>query len=275
MPDAPTNGCQVCSAPAGDDAYLCRTHTDDLASDLAAVVGGLLAELDITLTRQDRVTVGGARGRNPERPLPLNLHASEVASNLNSTLNAWALDVARIHEDERDRLANIHYSDTAEVAAWLSRNLATLRLHSDAGQAHNEITHAIREARRAIDRPLDYMPLGECGSDHLEEPCTTVVYGHPERQYAVCRGCGSRHRISDRLEWMLEHLRGQLVTLPEAVGIAYLAGKRTTEDKLRLMASRNRFPAVGVTADGKPTYRMADVLRALDERYKHRKNRAA
>ena len=274
MSDTPT-GCQVCSAPAGDDAYLCRTHTDDLAADLAAVVGGLLDELDITLTRQDRVTAGRAGGRNPERPLPLNLHASEVASNLNSTLNAWALDTARLHEDERDSLANIHYSETAEVAAWLSRNLATLRLHSDAGQAHSEITHAIREARRAIDRPLDYMPLGQCGSDHDGAPCETVVYGHPERQWATCQGCGARHRISDRLEWMLEHLRAQLVTIPEAVGVAYLAGKRTTEDKLRLMAGRERFPQVGTTADGKPTYRMADILRALEDRYKHRKGRAA
>jgi hypothetical protein len=85
-----------------------------------------------------------------------------------------------------------------------------------------------------------------------------------------CRGCGIQHRTTDRLEWMLEHLRGLLATLPELVGIARLAGKRTTEDKLRLMAARTRFEQIGHDPHGKPTYRVADVLKALDERYKHR-----
>lgn len=277
MQDTPTNpnsGCGVCSAPAGDDAYLCRTHTDDLARDLGAVPD-LVAELDITLTRQARVTSERHGGRSAERPLPLNVHASEKASILNSTINAWALDTSRLAEDERDQLAGNHYTDTAAVAAWLARNLHTLRMHAEAGQAHDELTNAIREARRAVDRPLDYMPLGECGNDdELDPPCKAILYGHPERHYATCRDCGARHRIETRLEWMLDHLRGRLVTIPEAVGIAYLAGKRTTEDKLRLMASRGRFLAVG-SSDGKPTYRMSEVLKALEERYKHRKVSAA
>jgi hypothetical protein len=274
--DTPTtpDGCGVCAAPTGDDARLCRTHTDDLLRDLQAVPE-LVQELDVTITRQARITAEKHGGRSAERPLPWNEHAATVASDLNTTLNAWALDTSRLGEDERDLLAEHHYSDTAAVAGWLARNIPTLRQHDEAGQAHDELTNAVREARRAVDRPLDYMPLGECGNDvDLDQPCAAILYGHPERQYAACRECGARHRIVDRLEWMLEHLRGQLVTIPEAVGIAQLAGKRTTEDKLRLMASRGRFTPAGM-ADGKPTYRMSEVLRALDDRYKHRKPAAA
>ena len=278
MPDTPTihdSGCQVCSAPTGDDARLCRTHTDDLSRDLASVPD-LVSELEVTRTRQARVTAEKHGGRSAERPLPWNEHASAKAFELNATLNAWALDTSKLGEDERDRLAEHHHSDTAAVAAWLGRNLATLRQHPEAGQAHDEITNAIREARRAVDRPTDYMPLGRCGNDEEfpDTPCAAIVYGHPESQHATCRGCGARHRIAARLEWMLDLLRAQLVTIPEAVGIAHLAGKRTTEDKLRLMAARGRIQSVGASA-GKPTYRMSDVLKALEERYKHRKPRAA
>ena len=267
-------GCSVCSSPTGDGGRLCRTHTDELARDLTTIPD-LVNELEVTITRQARITSERHGGRSAEHPLPWNLHASEKASDLNTTINAWALDTSRLGEDERDQLAEHHHSDTTAVTAWLTRNLHTLRHHQEAGQAYDELTNAIREARRAVDRPLDYMPLGKCASDiDRDTPCEATLYGHPERQYASCRDCGARHRITDRLEWMLDHLRSQLVTIPEAVGIAYLAGKRTTEDKLRLMASRGRFLAAG-TSDGKPTYRMSEVLKALEERYKHRKPQAA
>jgi hypothetical protein len=273
-PTTPNTGCGVCSSPTGDQGRLCRTHTDDLARDLHTVPD-LVQELEVTLTRQARITAEKHGGRSAERPLPWNEHAATVASDLNTTLNGWALDTSRLAEDERDPLAADHYSDTTAVAAWLTRNLSTLRMHEGAGSAHEEITRVIRDARWAVDRPLDYMHLGECGNDEDHDPpCSAILYGHPERHYATCRQCGARHRITERLQWMLDHLRTQLVTIPEAVGIAQIAGKRTSEDKLRLMASRHRFLPAG-TSDGKPTYRMADVLRALEERYKHRKPSAA
>lgn len=276
MHDTPTtpDGCGVCGAPAGDDAYLCKLHTADLLCNLQAVPE-LVTELEVTITRQARITAEKHGGRSAETPMPWNEHAAACASDLNTTLNGWSLDVSRLSEDERDCLAANHYSDTPAVATWLARNLHTLRLHEGAGQAHSELTRVIREARWAIDRPLDYMPLGECGNDEaLDTACTRIVYGHPERQYATCRDCGARHRITARLEWMLKLLRERLVTLPEAVGVADLAGKRTTEDKLRLMASRRRFLRAGTSEDGEATYRMSEVLQALEERYKHRKPRA-
>ncbi|WP_348239999.1 hypothetical protein, partial [Salmonella enterica] len=43
-------------------------------------------------------------------------HASAAAHILNTTLNAWALDVSGLGEDERYRLADIPAADTAAVA---------------------------------------------------------------------------------------------------------------------------------------------------------------
>lgn len=267
--------CGVCGSPSGDGGHLCRLHTTTLA-DTLTTVRDLTADLEVTLTRQDRIALERTGGRSSTTPLPWNDNASQRAHELNACLNAWALDTARIREDlERDPLAAHHHSDTPAVAEWLRRNLPTLRRHPEAGTAHTQITDAIRDARRAIDRPQSFIPLGPCGNtEGVDEPCPAIVYGHPESLHATCRACAARHSIATRLEWMLELLRVQLVTLPEAVGICELAGKRTSEDKLRLMATRGRFLSAGIRGD-KPTYRMADVFQALDDRYKHRKPRAA
>lgn len=268
-PDTPT-GCQVCSAPTGDDGYLCRTHTEDLRDQLAGVEA-LVAELDVTITRQARTTRPSEGGRSPERPLPWNENASARAFELNATLNAWALDVSKLAEDERDWLIHVHHSDTTAVGQWLVRNLSTLRMHREAGIAYDELRESIREARRAIDRPADPVPFGPCNQVFPDGTvCQEILYGQLDRQHVKCRACDTMHPTRERLTWMLEHLRGMLATLPELVTIASLAGKRTTEDKLRLMADRGRFDRVGIDAAGKPTFRVSDALKALDERYKHR-----
>src|SRR5690242_11076732 len=93
--------CAVCSAPTGDAGALCRTHTEKLVEDLRDVPH-LVDELDITITRQDRVTTGSRVGRSAERPLAFNEHAAEKRSELWTTLHAWALDAAKLGEDDRD-----------------------------------------------------------------------------------------------------------------------------------------------------------------------------
>lgn len=273
-------GCGVCSAPTGDDAHLCRTHTDDLHTMLAGgkvktveylPVAVLVAELDITVTRQARTTNTQDGGRSTERPLMWNENASARAFELNATLNAWALDTSKIREDTRDQLKPIHHADTAAVAEWLLRNLTTLRQHPEAGQAFDEIGNAIREAHYAIDRAQDPVPFGQCGTVNGDHACTEVLYGQLDRPVIRCRACGSPHRVAERLEWMLEHVRGMLATLPELVAITRWSGKPASHDVLRLMARRDRFEQVGRSPGGEPTYRVADVLKAIEDRGKHRK----
>lgn len=286
------SGCQAsCSAPTGDGGYLCKAHTEDLRRELLSVSGTpgqarkpwatsadeqriadqLADELDVTITRQARTARPAEGGRSSERPLPWNENASARAFEMNATLNAWALDTSKLGEDERDQLIRVHHSDTAALAAWLVRNLHTLRMHPEAGTAHDEILNAIREARRAIDRASDPVPFGECGQIFEEGTvCREILYGQLDRHQVTCKACGTSHATRPRLEWMLEHLRGMLSTLPDLVVHASLAGKRTTEDKLRLMVGRGRFSPVGTMPDGRPIYRVAEALKALDDKGKHR-----
>lgn len=269
------DGCGVCSAPTGDTGRLCRTHTDDLLRDLHTVPA-LVHELETTITRQARITAEKHGGRSAERPLPWNLHASEKASDLNTTINAWALDTSRLREDERDPLAEHHHSNTAAVAAWLARNISTLRQHEEAGQAWDELTNAVREARRAVDRPQDQEVYGQCLAEHDDGSiCREYLYAAPGRATITCRACGSQHDAAKRRAWMFLHVRDMIGTIREVVACLTLGGIKTSEDKVRLMASRRRFLSVGQDSAGRPLYRVSEVLTAIEDRYKHRKPQAA
>src|SRR5688500_18687522 len=225
-PDTPdAAACGVCSAPTGDTARLCRTHTDELRTRLAGVEA-LVTELDVTITRQARATANLDGGKSPETPLMWNENASTKAFELNATLNGWALDTSKLAEDERDQLAHVHHSDTAGLAQWLTRNLSTLRQHADAGQAFGEIADSVREAFRAIDRTPDPIPFGPCG--HIYEDgtiCQATLYGNLERPTVPCRDCGATHSTAERLAWMLQHARGQLPTIPELAAVAECDGQ--------------------------------------------------
>jgi hypothetical protein len=262
--------CQVCSSPSGDAANLCRVHTDDLVAELKAVPD-LLAELDITITRQNRTTAERNGGRSSTTPLPWNEHASAVRSDLWSTLGAWAHDVSKLGEDERDRITDVDTYDTAGVADWLVRNVATLRMHGEAGTAHEEIIDAVRQARRAIDTPPEQVAYGKCLNDEdRDAPCEEYLYGLPGKDFVYCRVCGAKHNTALRKDWMLEQVRILIGTATEVAGYLRLAGVKVTADRVRGMAARDRFHPAQFDEKERPLYRVSDVLVAIGDRYKRR-----
>lgn len=172
--------CQACGAPCGDNAKLCRTHTSELAAGLREVTW-IVPELETTITRQDKLGVTSETKSTGETPLNWNDRASIIAVDLNSILNAWALEVSRMDEDERDPLAGIHHSDTSAVADWLRRNLTTLVHHEEAHVARDEIRNSVDRAKGAIDRPKNrtsfYVgPCPEMQADHEAEHCLGDVW---------------------------------------------------------------------------------------------------
>lgn len=269
--DTPS-GCGVCGSPTGDSARLCRTHTDALRLDLQTVEW-LLAELDVTITRQSRTTAGKHGARSTTRPLPWNEHASNCSHDLACTINAWALDTSQLDEDDRDPLAAHPNHDTPAVTAWLLRNLSTLRQHTDAGDAYDQIIDAIVRARRAVDRPLDMTTYGPCGAD-LDDGtiCAETLYAPPGREQLTCR-CGARHSAQARREWMLNHCRSLKGTASQIASWVRIFGIEATTDRVRAMAARGRFeqagerPRTDTSKPGYPLYRLRDVVVAMGNRH--------
>jgi hypothetical protein len=191
-----TDGCGVCGAPAGDDAYLCRTCTLKLGADLRDVPS-LWQELDTTRTRQDKLVLNSGAPSGAERPLFFNEHAAQAAWDLHATLNAWCLDVSRLTEDDRDQLAVVDQHDVPGLSEWLTRNMRTLRQHDEAAAAYDEIIDTIRRARRAIDRPENRtrFEVGPCPEILPEGTCDGKVWAfipvsEDKVSFMRCLECG-------------------------------------------------------------------------------------
>lgn len=198
-------GCLRCGSPTGDDGSLCRTCTFKLSADLREVPTYLWAELQITITRQDKLMPTSDRPGG-EKPMVWNENASQVAWELQATLNAWCLDVSRLGEDERDLLAPIPQHDVPELARWLVRNMHTLRQHGEAGTCFEEIVDAIRRGRRAIDRPENRtrFQVGPCPETVEDGACDGEVWAfiptsEDKISFMKCLGCGAEW---DTTQWL-------------------------------------------------------------------------
>lgn len=271
-PDTPTAAaCAVCNSPTGDSARICRTHTDALRLDLHSVAW-LGAELDVTITRQSRITAGHHGARSSTTPLPWNENAAARLHELHTTLNAWALDTARLAEDDRDPLADHPHHDLPAVASWLVRNLCTLRQHHEAGVAYDQLTDSVHQARRAIDRPLDLTTYGPCQAEQDDGTrCSETLYAPPGRETIACR-CGVRHSAQVRREWMLNHCRSLKGTASQIASWVRIFGIEASTDRVRALAARNRFERAGERPrpdgqPGQPLYRLRDVVIAMGNRH--------
>lgn len=163
--------CVTCTKPTSE--YLCPGCGDHLARDLADVPD-LCAELDTTRYRLDHVTARAAVGRDAEKPLAWKEPAADAAWVLADTLGTWARDLAHVRHVPLDPRT------VADVAGWLEHRIDWLRAHPDAAQAHDEISNAVRNTRRAIDLPANRarFHVGPCPEHVDEQRCPGEVWAY-------------------------------------------------------------------------------------------------
>jgi hypothetical protein len=240
--------CPVCERPVRD-SVLCKYCTGTLTTCLAEVPD-LLAELEVTATRQ---AVGGPRstaGRSAETPLPYGDRASDAAKQLTDTLTLWA------------RVITPGTYTALTAATHLRTHIHDLARHPMAEKAYDQITRARAHAYDVIDRRPDLVPAGQCGADlDNGERCTRTLYGDPDRSAVRCPDCGNSRDL-DRT-WMLEGARDLEWTAAE-IG-AVTAG--VTAAMVRRYAHRKLIKPVGERHIGSvrviPTYRVGDLLDLL------------
>jgi hypothetical protein len=161
-------------------------------------VPGLLDDLVVTWSKQDRLTTnGGKNGKGAEQPLPVRLDIPAVIVALSNELTTWARDlVDRNGWDVPDPLPRSPHNSkhgpvfpatTATVdlacyaAEWLADHVDDLRKHPAVLEAHHAITHAINRTKEAVDLPDDRtrFPVGPCPeNDDHDQPCTGQVWAH-------------------------------------------------------------------------------------------------
>lgn len=270
--------CARCTAPAGG-VTLCTGCIVGLRVELADVAGllpdnhgkghrllSLPEDLTVTLSRQDHLTDTEPIGGTGDIPLIFKSHAGEALWILDNVLREWATELG----DTRTR-------SPRGLAVWMLTKLERIQKHPDAGQLADEVTDAIHQARRAIDRPTDdRVFLGRCGA-HTQghHECREELYGSTWGSHAQCPRCGTDYTITQRQDWLRarqDHYQG---TVSQVAGFLRATGIACTTEQVRGYArSRHGHPPrltpAGTNHRGHATYLIADVLAAVKERYVRR-----
>jgi hypothetical protein len=184
-----------CSRPRPGHQSVCRACTDGLLRDLADVPN---LEHHLELARSRQVRFGDRDGsRSTDTALPWDERASAALHHLRNTVVGWQRAIA----DDRDPPP----ADTLQaITDWLLQRRRLLLAHPALPEAVVDVGDAVRQARRAIDRPPERAyagPCNECGQDLLAQP---------GRSTAICRICSLEYDIADRQAWMRREIDDHL-----------------------------------------------------------------
>lgn len=258
-----TNLCPIdrCARPAHEGWTICDQHSWELERNLGDIPA-LAAELDITLSRQ---TASGQRNgaRSSEKPLAFDYGASEAAFVLRNALVGWVRDLEPDPGPGHDWPA-----DTLDaMARWLLGRIDELRTHPAAEEVVGEISAAVRECTRAIDRRAGRVYAGRCLASRPEGECQVELYARPDKATIKCSGCGATYTLAERRAAMVAWAADRLCTIREIVWLAAMSGQypetKRTENRLNKWVERGVISPVGVNIHGRETYRFSDVMDAL------------
>ncbi len=249
-----TATCPVCRAEQAE-GLLCHEDTSRLERELGDVAA-IVAELDVTLSKQARIGNAGPSGLARERT-PINVGAMTVADDLQNTLTTWARDVGTGH-----LCAPYPPSPAVHAAFALLRNIDAIRRHPAVAELFDEVTDAIAQARRAVDRPADRIYLGQCLVETPDEEgrvvtCLEEIWARADAHEVQCRTCGVTHEVMERRRWLLLKAQDMLFTVRDASHmLGDVGGIEVTQARIRGYLHRGRL----VYRPGGTMIRLGDLL---------------
>lgn len=288
--------CVVCGAMT--DAFLCgdaRRETGCLGLLLQRLgdCAWLAEQLDTTLARQDKVSAGsvGFVTGNAEKPLPLNLGASDASASLRDKLCSWvrclwedntslAPHCSLCHVEQRhhaegpqrmerewyDALPAVEVTiDIVSTSRWLMRHPTWIAIHPAVDELFAELSDAIHSAFRAVDIPKDTrIFLGKCGFEMNDEWCQFELYSRPRATEVVCQVCGSEWVVEERLAHLRSVAEDEVLQIPALSRLlASLGVEVATEKAIRAKAQGGVIKAVEKAAHGRSWFRVGDVMDAF------------
>lgn len=172
-----TATCPVCGAPQ-DQGLLCHACTLCLERDLGDVAA-IVADLDISLSRQARIGNSSGSGGLARERTPINVGAMQVADNLGNVLTTWARDLLETDNGRWTTQLAASLTPTVTASRALLLMIPTIRRHPAVNELVDEITDAIAQARRVVDRPANrtIIEVGPCPEqDEDGADCSGQVY---------------------------------------------------------------------------------------------------
>lgn len=155
-----------CEHPLRDE-YLCRScqrRAERVLGDLVACA----RDVEVTVTRQDRITNPGKRGTGHAQPSPANLNADRQARTVFDLLFEWADHVAQWQGVRGLPVFAAHRPLTemvAQACAILLQYSDWMRNQQQGPDLANAIHSVRRDARRIVDQPATRLYAGPCQAD--------------------------------------------------------------------------------------------------------------
>lgn len=175
MGGARVTTCRVatCDHPV-DDAWVCMRCSHRLQRALGDTTY-LVGQLDVILAKQAAYRDRNER-RSAETPLPIDLRAAELSSQLRGHYVAWV----RLISEERGR--DLPKENLPAMARWLLHHVEWLRHHEAGADAIDEICGDIDAVRRLIDIPpyrttFTFGPCPETSGRNLQ---ASLAITHPD-----------------------------------------------------------------------------------------------
>lgn len=266
-----------CDRPRPGSSQVCGACSQELVRDLADVPS-LAHHLDLALTRQSRMGGGDGGRRDAETPLPWDERAREAGFVLRSSLVGWVRLLSEHvrsiegpmcgHECGHPTCEYIDLTrgpvdDLAAIARWLIRHVKVLLLHEAAGEAAEEILDAVRQARRAVDRPPDRLYAGPC------DQCGADMYARLGAAVVACPVCVGedgrrpRYQVRERRAGLLAEAAELLLPAPDVARALTSLVRPIAPALLHTWVARGKLVPRSVDARGRSLFKVSDVMDLL------------
>lgn len=156
-----------------------------------------------------------------------------------------------------------------DLALHLAANVHLIAKHEAAGLCYRDITQAVTNIERLINRPIPPQFLGRCPivltNNYGDKVCDTDLQAARDERYVQCSSCHTTHDIRELLDKQLEYAEQLSFTLSELYKtILPINREYVPLSTLRHWIARGRLVPTGHDADGEPRYLLANVRELRD-----------
>lgn len=225
---------------------LCPEHVQSF-TDILADVPGRLATMMVSVAKQSVMGGQGGSVKNDDnRPLPVDIGASDARLILRAELVNIVARVQHclsITPGEKDR-------DVPGVCAWLTRNMGRMTQHPECPDWYGRLAKAYLRTTKAIDLPPERVRAGRCS-------CGEVLYAVVGRETVQCKPCGLRWDVAEMQDAEIAKVRGYSGTAAEVLRVLAFAGVKMKLKKLTSWAEHNQVTYT--TVEGVKHYTVGEV----------------
>jgi hypothetical protein len=232
---------------------LCADHQQSFI-DILGDVPDRLATMMVSIAKQS-VTggQGGSVKNDDDRPLPVNIGASDARLILRAELVSVAIRVQHclgVQPRDNDR-------DVPGVCAWLARLMPRIVQHPEAVDWHHRILTAYTKTTKAIDLPPERIRAGKCVI------CLGTLYTVAGHEKVRCKPCNVSYVVADLQEAEREKIMDFTANAATVLRALEMAG---TKIKLKTLTSWADRGQVAFTTDQRGRiFRVGDILKTVAE----------